>query len=164
MFLQMQLSLKAVEAKRKRVGRGNNNIFSLQYPNLARENTNTTPHLKPGFLNASAKYQMQSPECSVNHLQPLTIREQAEQEANSKRLLCSQIQMLPPQCSSRITPLSPSLSLLSSRAAPAEILQATIWVSILVSCCSWPSYSQAWSCQTALQNPSIHITPLQPAV
>lgn len=66
----MQLPLKAVEAKRKRVGRGNNNIFSLQYPNLARENTNTTPHLKPGFLNASAKYQMQSPECSVNHLQP----------------------------------------------------------------------------------------------
>lgn len=103
---------------------------------------------------------MQSPDCSVNHLQPLTIREQAEQEANSKRLLCSQIQMPPCQCSSHITLLSPSLSLLSPRAAPAVILQKTIWVFILISQCPWPCYSQAWSCQTALQNPSIHITKL----
>lgn len=103
---------------------------------------------------------MQSPDCSVNHLQPLTIREQAEQEANSKRLLCSQIQMLPCQCSSHITLLSPSLSLLSPRAAPAVILQKTMQVFILVSHCPWPSYSQAWSCQSALQNPSIHITKL----
>lgn len=103
---------------------------------------------------------MQSPDCSVNHLQPLTIREQAEQEANSERLLCSQLQMLPCQCSSHITLLSPSLSLLSPRAAPAVILQKTAWVFILVSHCPWPSYSQAWSCQTALQNPSTHITKL----
>lgn len=103
---------------------------------------------------------MQSPDCSVNHLQPLTIREQAEQEANSKRLLCSQTQMLPRHCSSHITLLSPSLSLLSPRAAPAVILQKTIWVFILVPCCPWPRYSQAWSCQTALQNLSIYITKL----
>lgn len=149
-----------MEAKSKREGKGNINVFSLQYANLARKKPQHNTSLEARFFKCNCKYQMQSPDCSVNHLQPLTIREQAEQEANSKRLLCSQIQMLPCQCSSHISLLSPSLSLLSPRAAPAVILQKTI--------CFHPCFSLPMAqllTGMVLSNcpakyPSIHITKL----